>query len=76
MDSGHYLLDRAVLENIAFASQFHRAAEEILIGMKGQKDDFYFQPGLNQFPCDAEPIELRHLDIEQCHVWMKLLNER
>src|SRR5580704_13282116 len=76
MNAGHHLLDRAVLENIAFASQIHRASEEILIRMKGQKDDFCLQPALNHFPGDTEPVELRHLDIEQRHVWMIFLYER
>ncbi len=73
MNAGHHLLDRAVLENIAFASQVHCAAEEILIRMQSEKDDLCLQPALDHFPGDAEPVELRHLNIEQRDVGMELL---
>src|SRR3984885_12177929 len=76
MDARHQLLDRAVLENVAFASQFHCASKQILIRMEGQKDDFCLEPAFNQFPCDPEPVQLRHFDIEKRDVWMELLYGR
>src|SRR5271170_7581881 len=70
------LLGSTIFEDVALAAQAHCAAKEIFVSVKREKDDLCIQ----LLPCyltgHSQPVELRHVDIENSDLRTQLFYQR